>query len=152
MKALEQRATMRPSDHDVTAYLVQDSPAGILALGDKARQQYPRLGKWLVFTWSMSFADMIWGRIAAATREGRLGVFAKASTAKPDPKHADRFQSGLRLIQVYTADHDDQADVERVREALFAMGVKSRIHYKRQSDSDKGVYSSPGKPVATMSA
>ena len=99
-------------------------------------KQTGRTGKWLLFL-PKEELDAVWPNIAEATGNGLLGIGAKASTAKPNPKSTS---SKVGLICVYTYDADDVSDVKRVLEQLRALGFKSRLNYKEDEQTRQGNY------------
>jgi len=82
------------------------------------RVQYPghteRGGKWLLFV-HREEVNEVWERICDALTSGRLGSYAKVSTARPNPNSAD---SRKHVICVYTYDSEDREDVMRIRASL----------------------------------
>lgn len=106
-----------------------------------------KAGKWLIFL-PPDQVDDIWRQIRDLTWEGELGISAKVSTAKPDPDARDE----RKVIYVYTADWEDEADVMRVREELRKIGITDRIGYKRNLETFRGEYSARGKKVTFYSA
>jgi len=106
-----------------------------------------KAGKWLIFL-PPKEVDKIWRLIRDRTWEGKLGISAKVSTAKPDPDARDE----RKVIYVYTADWEDEEDVMRVREELRKIGIIDRIGYKRNLETFKGEYSAKGKKVTFYTA
>lgn len=85
----------------------------------------PRAGQWVITT-HLSEVDALWARVKAATEAGQLGYKSKVSTAP----RAGGMDLDSRVICVVTADADDLADVERVREALRALGIDGDLVYE----------------------
>ena len=83
-----------------------------------------RAGQWVIET-TAAEQDALWLIVREATRQGKLGYKAKATTG---PRAEDREQ---REIHVVTYDADDTADVERVRAALEALGMPGPLRYTR---------------------
>jgi hypothetical protein len=83
----------------------------------------PRTGEWRIIT-TLAEVDAVWLKIKAATEAGDLGYKSKVSSISPD-KDANH-----RLICVRTYDADDKEDVERVQQALRAIGIEA-LDYKR---------------------
>jgi len=104
-------------------------------------------GKWLIFL-PLDVLDDVWRHIRDLTWEGKLGISAKVSTARPDSDARD----DRKVIYVYTADWEDEPDVMRVREELRKIGITERIGYKRNIETFKGEYSAKGKKVTFYSA
>src|SRR5574341_2117583 len=80
-----------------------------------------RPGRWLLFP-ALTHHDQAWELIREATRAGRLGTAATASTAFPSqarPEHG--------TIMVHTRDCDDRDDVRRVLRGLRGLGVGRRL-------------------------
>jgi hypothetical protein len=131
-----------PSRTFQARWIEQDAPD---ALGKAA--DIEKAGKWLIFL-PPEEVDNIWRQIRDLTWEGRLGISAKVSTAKPDPDARDE----RKVIYIYTADWEDEEDVMRVREELRKIGIVDRIGYKRNLETFKGEYSAKGKKVTFYSA
>ncbi len=106
-----------------------------------------KVGKWLVFLEDEE-VDGMWQKIRDATCRGGLGIYAKVSTAKPNPESRDTW----KVIYVYTKDWEDEDDVMRVRQQLADLGVEQRIGYKRNIETYLGEYSEKGKKVTFYSA
>lgn len=85
-----------------------------------------RAGRWVIETTAAEI-DALWVLIRTATRDGRLGYKAKATTSA----RAGGTDIDQREIHVATCDADDAADVERVRLALTALGVTESLRYDR---------------------
>lgn len=94
------------------------------------------VGKWLLFV-GVSNIDDAWELVRAETEAGRLGIAAKASTARQNPNA--RPGSG-KLICVYTRDYRDSADVGRVLARLREIGFKGRLSYKTDQATLAGQY------------
>lgn len=91
----------------------------------------------MVFPESVDDADVLWSAVAAATRSGELGWATKMSLK-------DRARPAL---MVFTKDHANAADRDRVRsglcELLESVGIESGdIRYKTDAATAAGVYSS----------
>jgi hypothetical protein len=84
-----------------------------------------RAGDWVILT-DTQHVDALWAKVKAATLEGALGCKSKVCTAShsSDP-HA-------REIRVRTYDSADTADVQRVRAALFTLGIAADAVYYQQ--------------------
>ncbi|MBC7814978.1 MAG: DUF1917 domain-containing protein, partial [Burkholderiales bacterium] len=89
-----------------------------------AQPQMPtsRHGQWVIPT-NLDAVDDLWARIKAATEAGELGYKSKVSTSA----RAGQKRSTDRAIIVCTYDHADDADVQRVREALQYFGITEEI-------------------------
>lgn len=87
---------------------------------------YEKAGKWMCFP-TRAEVDLLWQRVAAATKEGRLGPLSKVSTARPKK----RPQKHEYVIQIYTDDQTNQRDISRVCNALRALGVILSLSYGR---------------------
>lgn len=95
-----------------------------------------RIGKWLVFVPARRI-DQWWELVRLATGQGRLGISAKAATAR----HNDLATSArTKLICVYTRDWQDQDDVRRVLRQLRDLGITSRVSYKTDEATLSGTY------------
>ncbi len=84
-----------------------------------------RAGQWVIPT-TLSEVDALWLKIKQATEAGLLGYKSKVSTAA-GPGQTD---PDSRLICVRTYDSADDADVQRVRDALRALGITGDIRYE----------------------
>ena len=104
-----------------------------------------RSGKWLVFV-DKAEANALWGVIARATTEGKLGPSAKCGTARENPNAYNPMQT---VICVYTPDFDDNEDVMRVRDVLRELGVTWQIPYKLDSATLEGRYAVRGSARTT---
>lgn len=93
------------------------------------------VGKWQIFV-PMDQLDSMWEKIKVATKEGRLGIGSKTSTAKPNPNAT----GSEKVIIVYTKDWTDEKDVMRIRKELRNLGIVKKISYKRDIDSIAGKY------------
>lgn len=89
----------------------------------------PRVGKWLLFVPDVEL-DAAWAVIEAAVEEGRLGPAAKTRTASPAVPG-----DWLKVICIYTHDAGDEADRQRVRSTLQALGFAQELVYKTDADT-----------------
>lgn len=101
-----------------------------------------RSGKWMVWVKSVG-ADTVWIGVREATRAGQLGNWAKVATSAS----ARTRESGEHVICIYTYDYEDEADVMRVRQALRNLGIRQRIRYKRNIDTDQLRYRDNYQPA-----
>ena len=131
-----------PSRTFQARWIEQDAPDSLGKAAD-----IEKAGKWLIFL-PPDQVDEIWKKVRDLTWEGKLGISAKVSTAKPDPGARDE----RKVIYVYTVDWEDEGDVMRVREELRIIGVTDRIGYKRNLETFKGEYSAKGKKVTFYTA
>jgi len=107
--------------HDANAIPSQISGVyWIEAKREKSANLTVRTGEWRIET-MVDDVDSLWAKIKAATESGTLGYKSKVSTY-PAQGQSQREQ---RLICVRTYDADDRADIERIREALEALGIKA---------------------------
>ncbi len=104
-------------------------------------------GKWLIFL-PADQVDEAWKKVRDATCANILGISAKVSTKKPNPDSKDQ----MKVIYVYTADWQEEAEVMRVREELRKLGFMDRLGYKRNIETFKGEYAQKGKRVTFYSA
>lgn len=122
-----QRARMQ---HDADA--IPSQVAAVYWIEAKREPSGPaptaRAGYWVIPT-DVQHVDALWQTIKTATRAGTLGYKSKVSTAARD-LGKDRED---RVIHVLTYDADDTADVERVGNALRAMGIDG-LRYARGSE------------------
>ena len=101
--------------------------------------EYPeytsRGGKWLIFVSSLNL-DALWTKIKNAVENGSLGGMAKAPAKRNPP-----FQSSNHgVICVYTYDWEDVQDVKRIRQELRRLGIRRKISYKTDEDTEQGMY------------
>jgi DNA polymerase III epsilon subunit family exonuclease len=118
------QGTAVPADDRRAPSQVWDSP-WLHASGPAATTADPaRTGRWLLFP-ALTHHDRAWELVRDATRAGRLGIAATASTAFPSqarPEHG--------TIMVHTRDCGDRDDVRRVLRGLRGLGVGRRLVYK----------------------
>jgi Basophilic leukemia-expressed protein Bles03 len=93
-------------------------------------------GKWLVFV-PAGRIDWWWEQIRLATEQGRLGISAKAATARVSELAVS---PRMKLICVYTRNWQDRDDVRRVLRQLRDLGVSWRLSYKTDEATLSGVY------------
>src|SRR5258706_177802 len=108
-----------PSQVTDDNWIYADSPA-------VSEADLSRTGKWLVFVPARQ-VDRWWALIRLATEQGRLGISAKAATARHNDLATSR---RTKLICAYTRDWQDQSDVRRVLRQLRGIGVTPRLSYK----------------------
>ena len=99
-----------------------------------------RSGKWLLFV-SLKQLDEKWALIARETESGRLGIAAKAATAKPNDLSTNKW---VKVICVYTYDSADQQDVMKTRAHLRALGFLKKLSYKTDQATSEGRYRTSG--------
>ena len=99
-----------------------------------------RTGKWLLFV-PVGEVDEIWEKVRQATESGLLGIASKVSTGRPNPNSRD---ASKKVVCVYTYDHEDEADVMRVREELRRLGFKDKMPYKTDEATTSGKYQVKG--------
>ena len=83
-----------------------------------AKEKGCTTGKWMLFP-SPDYVNSSWSLVANATVNDELGLAAKVGADEGEPDKA-------RLICVYTNDFEDKADVKRVLEKLYALGLCNR--------------------------
>src|SRR4029453_2486752 len=117
------RTTAVPTADERAPSAVWDTP-WLHASGPAAATVDPdRTGRWLLFP-ALTHHDQAWALIRDATRAGRLGVAARASTAVPSQARRD-----CGTIMVHTRDCGDRDDVRRVLRGLRDLGVRRRLVY-----------------------
>jgi hypothetical protein len=99
-----------------------------------------RSGKWLIFV-PFKQIDEKWAIIANETEAGRLGIAAKAATAKQNGLAKNKW---VKVICVYTYDSANEADVMRVRERLKTLGFIKKLSYKTDQATADGRYRANG--------
>lgn len=120
---------LRPSQVTDEYWIYADSPTANEADAGQT-------GKWLVFVPAAQI-DRWWELIRLATEQGRLGISAKAATARPSELTASQ---QTKLICVYTRGWQDHNDVRRVLRQLRDLGVIWRLSYKTDEATASGVY------------
>ncbi|KAI9722873.1 MAG: hypothetical protein M1828_004439 [Chrysothrix sp. TS-e1954] len=86
-------------------------------------------GKWMLFP-NAADVDRIWAVVAEAVVNDQLGMAAKVASADAEPTRSGK------LICIYTKNFSDLADVRRVLETVFDLGLAKR---DRSKDS-RGIY------------
>jgi hypothetical protein len=111
-----------------------------------AVSEYTKAGKWLWFL-PLRALDAGWRLIKAAVEAGQLGPGAKVATLGSD------FDGDptRRPVIIYTADYHDEQDVQRVLNALRALGVRDALAYKTDEATARGEYGA-GTSVYTSPA
>ena len=87
-------------------------------------------GKWMIFEESDKI-DMLWGNLVYHLCIERQKGSAKVSTWKKGEKH---------VICVYVDDYTDLEEVNGLRTALKAIGVKRKIGFKPDAYTHLGIY------------
>lgn len=111
--------------------------------GKKMQPETERIGKWLFFV-ANQYVDNTWQNVKKNVEDGKLWKMAKVSTAWGG--------KGSHVVCVYTCDHDDEADVMKIREHLRAMGFRRATSYKTDAQTLAGVYSSNTEGIAKYKA
>jgi len=110
-------ANARPSDYDAVYW--------IEAKREVAGAAYPpptaQAGEWRVAL-HIDTVDAVWQRVKSLTAAGGLGYKSKVSTQPA----AGQTDPAARLLCLRTYDARDRADVERVKQALQALGLQPR--------------------------
>jgi len=97
-------------------------------------------GKWLIFKENEEI-DKWWLIIKHAVEEGKLGRYAKVSTALKNPIARSEDQ---KVICVYTYNYNDKEDTFRIREVLRKLGITEKISYKADVMTMMGKYAHKG--------
>ncbi|OAA49547.1 DNA polymerase II large subunit-like protein [Metarhizium rileyi] len=108
--------------------LLQEQKQAVVDILRLAHVGKVRSGKWMLFCPSLE-VNQVWGLVAKATAENKLGVAAKVNPrARSDDARKDR------LICIYTADFQDKSDVGRVLQHLTSLKLvgsrRPTIYYK----------------------
>lgn len=120
------RTSESPSQDFSRSWQMRKSPScGISRLG-------PTMGKWCIFAPS-SEVDQAWSKIKDAVDGDKL-LFAKVSTALRSMGRDGH------VICVYTRDWTDKQDLLRIREVLRSLGFVEELGYKRDVDTENGIY------------
>ncbi|MFJ7258329.1 putative phosphothreonine lyase domain-containing protein [Streptomyces sp. NPDC098085] len=100
-----------------------------------AVNEFAKAGKWLWFL-PLRALDAGWRLIKTAVEAGQLGPGAKVATLGSD------FDGDptRRPVIIYTANHHDEQDVQRVLNALRALGVRDALAYKTDETTARGEY------------
>ncbi len=111
----------RPSDYSAVYWIEAKRPDG----------DYPaptaKAGEWRV-TLPVAEVDAVWEQVKALTAQGKLGYKSKVSTQGPSNRDE-------RLLCVRTYDAGDRSDVERVGEALRALGLTGLTYVPDKGDT-----------------
>ena len=89
-----------------------------------------KTGKWMIFEESNKI-DMLWGKLVYHLCVERQKGFAKVSTWKKGERH---------VVCVYAEDYTDLEEVNGLRMALKAIGVKRQIGFKPDAYTHLGIY------------
>jgi hypothetical protein len=110
-----------------------------------------RRGKWLLFV-PQVLVDDVWVIIYGLVFRGELGNQARVSThvQAPDVPADTQRSWPEHVIYVYTEDADDRADVERVYQVLYGLGITQRIFYKADATTYAGLYNLDGPAPASL--
>ena len=115
--------TARPSDIPAVYWIEAKGPAG----------DYPpptsNAGEWRI-PLTAETVDAVWEQVKRATAAGKLGYKSKVSTRPA----AGQSHPEERLLCVRSYHAGDQADVERIKQALLDMGLRD-LSYARDKDS-----------------
>ena len=89
----------------------------------------PNAGEWRI-PLTAETVDAVWEQVKSATAAGKLGYKSKVSTRPAaGQSHPDE-----RLLCVRSYDAADEADVERIKQVLLAMGLHD-LHYVADKES-----------------
>lgn len=107
------------------------------------------VGKWMLFP-TVDEINEAWARVRQATTEGKLGIAAKAATAKPN---ANAKNEREKLICVYTYSYEDKEDLLRVLGELRKMGFTGFCPYKTDNTTRAHEYAfNSSAPVSSYYA
>jgi hypothetical protein len=95
-----------------------------------------RSGKWCIVR-DGNTVDELWAQVRGAVKAGHIPA-ALVSTPSQAASHG-----GTHVICVFTEDWLDFAAVKGMRELLRSFGVTEDIGYKRDIDTENGVYGTP---------
>lgn len=104
--------TAKPSEVPAVYWIEAKDTTG------SAKPPTVRAAQWTLVT-TIAQVDTLWQAVKSATENGELGYKSKVSTASRGGS------SESRTICVLTGDRDDEADVNRVRERLIALGINA---------------------------
>lgn len=91
-------------------------------------------GKWLIFVPTENL-DATWGIIFKLLKEGKLWLYAKTATMKPNPNAPDL---NIKVICVYTANYKNKKNVVDILWTLWEAGVKIPKVFNYKADRDTG--------------
>lgn len=95
-------------------------------------------GKWCIFM-PKAIINQYWIKIRKATKQGLF------SSSKCSTSCETKFKYKDSVICVYNDDWKDEAEIMRIRNLIRELiPVDTRMHYKKNEDSMKGVYSVNG--------
>ncbi|MEV4872241.1 putative phosphothreonine lyase domain-containing protein [Streptomyces syringium] len=100
-----------------------------------AVNEFAKAGKWLWFL-PVRALDAGWRLIKTTVETGQLGPGAKVATLGSD------FDGDptRRPVIIYTANYHDRDDIQRVLNALRALGVRDALAYKTDEATARGEY------------
>lgn len=119
-----QRARMQHDHEAVPSQIAGNYWIEAKCLSENCQQPTVRSGQWVLST-MIDVVDALWEQLKTATEAGQLGYKAKVSTASRDQADVNQ-----RVLVVCTYDCEDQADVQRVRQALRDIGLDGDWQYK----------------------
>jgi hypothetical protein len=132
---LAEAAMVQDISHEVTELTLPTQATGAWLEAAIDNPFYPakteRSGKWLVFLSDESI-DRYWLLVQLSLSMYRLGSKAKVSTAASKQEKY--------VIVVYTYDWADKADVMRIRQELYDLGIRYPIYYKSDEQTHQGSY------------
>jgi len=99
-------------------------------------------GKWLIFI-RRERIDEIWNMLSSEIESGRLPYDAKVATAKQNPPN----RGEVHVICVYTPNFLFRDDVRNCRILLKKLGFESRLYYKPDIFTYKGMYRVYGSKI-----
>ncbi|MGW2515171.1 putative phosphothreonine lyase domain-containing protein [Streptomyces scopuliridis] len=100
-----------------------------------AVDEFAKAGKWLWFL-PVRALDAGWRLVKTGVEAGQLGPGAKVATLGSD------FDGDptRRPVIIYTANHHDEQDVQRVLNTLRALGIRDALAYKTDEATARGEY------------
>jgi hypothetical protein len=138
MRTRKESRSPKPSEETDIPWFVARGPGSVRRAG----RERDKTGKWLVWA-PRADVDEVWGRVEAATKEGKLGCDAKVATAYDSSLTA---RAGQHVLCIYTADYEDHDNVGRVLCELRAMGFADRMSYETDDATLAGRYG-PGSAI-----
>lgn len=99
------------------------------------------VGKWCIFV-HCDDLSLFWINVRSATRAGLFWKGSKVSTdygRKIFSLNNPKANPDEHVICVYTYDYQDAADVMRVRDALYGIGIDQPLGYKTDDDTASGI-------------
>jgi hypothetical protein len=93
-------------------------------------------GKWIIFL-PLAELDEAYQKVWEAFHNDKFGPMIKCSTGVKNDRQVDCKEA---MIVIYTNDFNDAVDLRRVLKDIRELGFSSKIFYKRDHETFKGIY------------